>query len=128
MSAVNWVGLNINTLMNFVVTSVPGVSARPEQLDHVRVVQVPHQTVLRHQVREVRGGRGAGPEHLDSHLDIIMVTIIIIMVIIMVITLTQPWRPPMLRAVAAITRPNCPSPSSSPNTRSWRGYSNFLSI
>ena len=33
------------------------------------VVQVPHEAVLGHQVREVRGRGGAGPEHLDSHLD-----------------------------------------------------------
>ena len=52
-------------------TSVPGVSAGPEQLDHVGVVQVPHQAVLGHQVRQVRGGGGAGPEHLNGNLNII---------------------------------------------------------
>ena len=48
--------------------TLPGVCAGPEQLDHVGVVQVPHEAVLCDQVGEVRGGGGAGPKHLDSNL------------------------------------------------------------
>ena len=47
---------------------------------------------------------------------------------ILTATCVSPLRPAMLEAVAASTRPNCPSPRVSPNTRSWRGYSYFLSI